>query len=603
MVRGTWLLVGLPLLVAAFSVARPAPLPAPQLPPSFDGAAASSLARELAGTFPDRSPGSAGSRRAARWVEQRLRLYGFRPRSQGFEHRVAGRGSVPLTNLSAEAPGSSGDAIVVTAHRDNAGIAPGANDNASGTAVLLELARAYARVPAGGGVGQSVEPSHTLVFLSTDGGSLGGTGAARFADDPTYRNRMVAVLNVVAVGGAGRLRLAFAGDEPRFAPSTLVGTAAARVLEQTGEAPERPSGLSQLIDLAFPFNPWEHGPFLARGTPALTLTSSGERPPPAAGDSLADLNDERLAEAGRAAQTLLGSLDVGLAATPPAEPFVFVGSRFVRGWALQLVLVAALLPFLAAAVDLFARCRRRHIPLLPAVRSYGRRLGFWLLLGALVWLFALAGAWPEGGAVPLALDSNGAGDWATGPLVGLAVIAALLWLAARVRLLPRGSVGTGDELAGFTVVLLVLGLLSLVIVAVNPFALLLLLPSLHAWLWLPQVRGRPAWARVSVLALGLIGPALLLVSFAVRFGLGLDAPWYMLTLFVGGHTPAIATLVVLAWLAAAAQAAALVSRRYAPYPERGERGRPELAAAFLHARELTARRRVPPPEEAERAVQ
>ena len=34
--RGTWLLVGLPLLVLAFSVARPAPLPRAFLP-EFDG--------------------------------------------------------------------------------------------------------------------------------------------------------------------------------------------------------------------------------------------------------------------------------------------------------------------------------------------------------------------------------------------------------------------------------------------------------------------------------------------------------------------------------------------------------------------------------------
>ena len=36
--RGTWLLVGLPLLLAAFSVARPTPLPRAFLP-AFDGGA------------------------------------------------------------------------------------------------------------------------------------------------------------------------------------------------------------------------------------------------------------------------------------------------------------------------------------------------------------------------------------------------------------------------------------------------------------------------------------------------------------------------------------------------------------------------------------
>jgi hypothetical protein len=44
MYRGTWLLVGLPLLVAAFSVGRASPLPAPAVPPTFDGTAAAALA-------------------------------------------------------------------------------------------------------------------------------------------------------------------------------------------------------------------------------------------------------------------------------------------------------------------------------------------------------------------------------------------------------------------------------------------------------------------------------------------------------------------------------------------------------------------------------
>ena len=35
------------------------------------------------------------------------------------------------------------------------------------------------------------------------------------------------------------------------------------------------------------------------------------------------------------------------------------------------------LPFLAAAVDLFARCRRRRIPLAPALRALRTRLAFW----------------------------------------------------------------------------------------------------------------------------------------------------------------------------------------------------------------------------------
>src|SRR6266566_3719937 len=74
--RGTWLLVAFPLLLAAFSVTRPAPLPRPDLPPAFDTAGAMQLARELA-NYPDRSPRASGATGAATWFVDQLRPYGF----------------------------------------------------------------------------------------------------------------------------------------------------------------------------------------------------------------------------------------------------------------------------------------------------------------------------------------------------------------------------------------------------------------------------------------------------------------------------------------------------------------------------------------------
>src|SRR4051812_50214057 len=68
--RGTWLLVGIPLLIAAFSVRKAEPLPAPTftLPATFDRAGALELATELSQTYPDRMPGTAGAAGAADWV-------------------------------------------------------------------------------------------------------------------------------------------------------------------------------------------------------------------------------------------------------------------------------------------------------------------------------------------------------------------------------------------------------------------------------------------------------------------------------------------------------------------------------------------------------
>ena len=594
MYRGTWLLVGLPLLVAAFSVARPQPLPAPTQPPTFDAATAVALATGLASDYGDRSPGAGGALGARTWIAERFRLYDFEVREQRFEADIPGVGRRELANLFAVAPGAAPDspALVVVAHRDNLGLGRGANDNASGTAALVELARPYARLP-GGAVG--VSPAHTMIFLSTDGGAYGGIGAEHFAATSPYADRITAVIVLDAIGGPGPPRLEFAAERPRSTSAILLQTTAERVIERTGIEPDRPSALRQLVDLGFPFSLHEHAPFVSRGIPAVTLTTDGGRPLPALEDSIGALDGERLAEVGSAAQQLLVSLDQGLELPPGGGTFLWLGPRLVRGWALQLVLVAALLPFLAATVDLFARCRRRMIALVPALLSYRSRLGFWLFVAALLTLTALLGAWPRGAARPPAPELAAGAEWPVPTLVAVAILSAAGWVVARDRLLPRRDVTAEEELGGYAGALLVLGMLSLVVVALNPFALLFLLPALHAWLWLPQLREAHALVRFAVLAIGLAGPALLLASFADRLGLGLQAAWYLAALTAVGYVDLLLVAVGVGWLAAAAQLAALAAGRYAPYPEPHERPPrgPLRELARLAASAARDRRRAP----------
>ena len=56
--------------------------------------------------------------------------------------------------------------------------------------------------------------------------------------------------------------------------------------------------------------------------------------------------------------------------------------------------------------------------------------------------------------------------------LGLLVLVASSWLVGRHRLIPRREISVEEELAGYTVSLLVLGFLSLVVVAVNAYALI-----------------------------------------------------------------------------------------------------------------------------------
>jgi len=559
--RGTWLLVGLPLLLLAFSVARPPALQAPSVPPAFDRAAAAQLANDLAFRLPDRPAGSAA---AAAWFRRQLAPYGFAVHRAAFTADVPGSGHTRLVNLTVEKPGLSQRRIVVMAHRDDTGVGSGLDDNASGTAALIELARAYA--PTTGA--PVAKLPYSLVFLSTDGAADGALGAAHFAADPATRRNVLAVIDLDAIAGHGRPRLVISGDTARSPAAGLVETVRASLAAEIGADPDRASGLRQLIDLGFPFGPYGQAPFVSAGIPAVTITTAGDRPPGGLGPTRERLDVTRLGQIGRATQTALAAMEQGAALAQGPSTYVFLGERLVRGWAIEIVLVAGLLPFLAAAVDLFARCRRRRIRVSPALRSYRSRLSFWVWVGIIFAAFAALGLWGHANGRPPSLEHV---RWPSGALVALLLLAGLGWLVARDRLLPRRPPSPEEELAGHTAALLALAVVGLLVVATDPFALIFLLPSLHIWLWLPQVHSRGRWARLAVLLAGFLGPGLVLWSFASRYGLGWDAPWYVVDLFAVGYAPVPLLAIALGWLAAAGQLAALSAGRYAPYPAASER--------------------------------
>jgi hypothetical protein len=582
--RGTWLLVGLPLLLLAFSVAKPAALQSPNLPPAFDGPTAASIAGDLASRYPERAPGTPGARGAAAWFRRQLEPYGFDVRTERFTATIRGRRTT-LVNLVAEKAGlSPRQEIVVMAHRDNAGAGKGLNDNASGTAALVELARSYAPTAAA----QRISLPYTLVFLSTDGAADGSRGAAHFAAEQGARQNILAVVNLDSIAGRGRPRIVFGGNTARSPAPGLVETARAALAQEGGGDPSRPSGLQQLLGLAFPLNPYEQAPFVSRGIPAVTLTTAGARPPVARRLRAERLDVRHLSLVGLAAQDAVDAMEQGVSLAQGPTSYIFLGQRLIRGWAVEIVLVAMLLPFLAAAVDLFARCRRRRIRIAPALRSYRSRLGFWAWVGALFLVFGALGFWGSGGGHPPSLNDVA---WPGAALIALVLLAGAGWIVARSRLLPRRPIRPEERLAGHSGSLLALGVVGLLVAATNPFALVFLLPSLHAWLWLPQVQTRQAAVRAGVFAAGLAGPTYLVWSFATHYGLGWDAPWYVAELFATGFAPLPLFVIGLGWLAVAGQLAALAAGRYAPYPAPQDRPRRGPLRELIRTLVLTQRRR------------
>jgi len=84
--------------------------------------------------------------KSAAYIEAELKALGYTPQSQVYDI-----GSKPVRNIAVELspPGATAatPSIVIGAHYDSADDAPGANDNGSGSAAVLELARLLKDVP------------------------------------------------------------------------------------------------------------------------------------------------------------------------------------------------------------------------------------------------------------------------------------------------------------------------------------------------------------------------------------------------------------------------------------------------------------------------
>jgi len=93
--------------------------------------------RVLAGSIGERNLHRPSAfERAAKYVEEQFAGNGYSPAAQ--EYTVAGAVS---RNIEAELHGSTDEILLVGAHYDSVPGCPGANDNASGVAALIELAR------------------------------------------------------------------------------------------------------------------------------------------------------------------------------------------------------------------------------------------------------------------------------------------------------------------------------------------------------------------------------------------------------------------------------------------------------------------------------
>lgn len=154
-------------------------LPTSQRPPApspVDADRLLALVREQVehpnGTIRYRIPGTPGNAEVAEWIRETLAEDGIAASFHNFTAAYRCQGEMAMRNVVAKVPGRTNETIYLAAHFDTRPVAdkdpdpskrtqpvPGANDGASGVAVVLELARLLAQA----------ERRQTFVLLFFDG--------------------------------------------------------------------------------------------------------------------------------------------------------------------------------------------------------------------------------------------------------------------------------------------------------------------------------------------------------------------------------------------------------------------------------------------------
>jgi hypothetical protein len=197
--------------------------------------------------------------------------------------------------LAGTDPALAGEAIVIGAHYDHLGrvqgaVHPGADDNASGTAVTLGLARAFA---AAGGT------PRTLVFALFAGEELGLLGSRHYArHPPAPLARTVAMVNLDMVGRLREGRLHVGGVD-----------SGSRLREVVAEAAQA-AGIDLVAEGA-PWAPSDHLGFYAGGTPVLFFHTGRHADYHRPSDTADKVNAEGMARVAAMAARVVGRLADG----------------------------------------------------------------------------------------------------------------------------------------------------------------------------------------------------------------------------------------------------------------------------------------------------
>jgi hypothetical protein len=197
---GVGLIAGLALLalalLLAISLGGPPQPKAKDAPAAeFSAGRAGEVLRDLLGDGAPHPVGSPANARVRERVMARFRALGYEPEVQeGFTCQDDWR-CAKVWNVLARLPGRQpGKAVLLVAHYDSVPAGPGASDDMTGTAAVLEVARALKSGP---------PLRNSVLFLIDDGEEAGLLGAKVFAESSKDAGEAAVVVNLEARGIGG----------------------------------------------------------------------------------------------------------------------------------------------------------------------------------------------------------------------------------------------------------------------------------------------------------------------------------------------------------------------------------------------------------------
>ena len=526
------------ILVFLLSACSPAPEVPAQYDPSeiqFSGERTFQIEEEFVTTHINRVSGSEESLQATEWLLEQFTASGLNCEFDEWETILYSE-TFNLRNVVCVLPGESDQEILVFAHHD---IAPttieGADNDGSGVAILLHLAEIFAA---------EGKPKYTLVFVADDAEEYGMIGSKRYVDTHPNPENIIAGISLDNLGKFyyNSMVTELIGQFEGYSP-VWIAIAAREAAQAAGAEWEvlLKGPIDQVLNQAVTISFTDQGPIIAAGVPAVGFSAG--YPPEFADihyecwhapcDEMLSQSAESLEQSGIITEALIRQLLAMDTFPEGSGPYLYLdgSGQVFSGLPLYLIFIGFVSLFFVGSYfssrDSLAEKGRQWLSGLPHF------LGLWLPLVAsilLLYLFVEIGLMDEYFSYPGTTKdvSQLNPRW---PAVILFLIGTGVFFVIGRWVVRRLAGDSAAPEFGFikSLAFLIIGLISVLILIIDPFALIFFVPVLFWFL----IGGRKRFGRILDIIFFLLG-GLMIYALIYFFGFlilryGFVFLWYFIS--------------------------------------------------------------------------